>query len=141
MKIGLVDEPAEALDLVRIIDVDLDGSDVAGAVEVGLRLRQRHEHEGGVVLRHAHLENRRDLVRLDAWHRAQRGHGPARRNERHAVAHPQRELVGEPLSDRHPLAGVEAFERALPNVVGDRGQLGQIGGAHAAHEHSGGAEG
>ena len=38
--------------------------------------------------------------------------------------------------DRHALPGVKAFERALLDVVGDGGQLGEIGGAHAAHQHA-----
>ena len=52
------DEPAVAVDLVRLVDIDLDGGDVAGAVEIGLRLGQRHEHEGGVVFRHADSRTR-----------------------------------------------------------------------------------
>ena len=56
------------------------------------------------------------------------------------VAGAQRQLVGEPASDCDSLPVVEAFERALPDVVGDRGELLQIGDAHAAHQHAGGVE-
>ena len=130
------DEPAVTVDLVRLVDIYLDGGDVAGAVEIGLRLGQRHEHERGIVFRHADFENGGDLVRLDARRRAHRRHRAARSHQRDAVAHAQRQLIGQPPPDRHALPGVEAFERALPDVVGDGGQLGEIGGAHAAHQHA-----
>src|SRR5262249_53689480 len=54
---GLGDELAVGVDLIGIVDIDLDGGHIAGAVEIGLRLRERHEHEGGIVLRHADFEH------------------------------------------------------------------------------------
>ena len=81
MKIGRwaasVTSLPELRDLVGIVGVDLDRGDVAVAVEIGLRLGQRHEHEGGVVFRHADLEHRRDLVDLDARRGAHRRHRAA----------------------------------------------------------------
>ena len=65
---------------------------------------------------------------------------PRGAHQRDAVAGAQRELIGEPAPDRHALAVVEAFERALPDLVGDRGKLGKIGAAHAAHQHAGRVE-
>ena len=56
------------------------------------------------------------------------------------VVRPQRKLVGKAASDRDALPFVEALERALLDLVGDRGQRGEIGGAHAAHQHPGGIE-
>ncbi len=130
MKIGRcaasVTSLAVAVDPVGIVGIDLDRGDVAGAVEIGLRLRQRHEHEGGVVFRHADLEHRRDLVDLDARRGAHRRHRAARRDQRDVVAGAQRELIGEPAPDRDALPFVEAFERALLDVVGDRGKLVQV---------------
>jgi len=131
------DEPAVTVDLVRLVDIHLDGGDVAGAVEIGLRLGQRHEHEGGVVFRHADFEHGCNLIGLDARSRAHRRDRAARSNQRHAVADAQRQLIGQSPSNRHPLPCVEAFERALPDVVGDGWQLREIGGAHAAHQHTG----
>ena len=40
----------------------LDRGHVLLAVEIGLLLRQRHEHEAGVILRHADLEHRRPAL-------------------------------------------------------------------------------
>ena len=51
-----------------------------------------------------------------------------------------RELVGKPPADGDALALVEAVERALLDVVGDRGELVQILGADAAHQHAAGVE-
>ena len=83
MKIGRpaasVTSLRKRVDLVGIVGVDLDRGDVAGAVEIGLRLGERHEHEGGVVFRHADLEHGGDLVGLDARRRAHRRHRAARR--------------------------------------------------------------
>ena len=137
---GLGDELPEARDLVGIVGVDLDRGDVAGAVEIGLRLGQRHEHEGGVVFRHADLEHGGDLVGLDARRRAHRRHRAARRHQRDAVAGAQRELVGEPPADHDALPLVEAFQRALLDVAGDRGELVEVGAADAAHQHARGVE-
>ena len=125
------------VDAVRIVGVDLDRRHVAGAVEIELRLGQRHEHDRGVVFRHADLEHRRDLVGLDARRRAHRRHRAARRNQRDVVAGAHRQLIGEPPPDREALPVVETFERALLEIVGDRGELDQIGGADAAHQHAG----
>src|SRR3546814_8479514 len=36
-------------------DLDLDRRHIAGAIEIGLRLADRHEDEGGVVFRHAEI--------------------------------------------------------------------------------------
>ena len=51
-----------------------------------------------------------------------------------------REIVREAPADREALAGVEALERALLQVVGDRAELGQIRRADAAHQHAGRVE-
>ena len=131
MKIGragrLGDELAVTVDPVGIVGVDLDRGHVAGAVEIGLRLGQRHEHEGGVVFRHADLEHRGDLVGLDARRRAHRRHRAARRHQRDVVAGAQRQLIGQPAADHHALTLVEALERALLDVVGDGAELAEIG--------------
>ena len=107
---GVAHELAVAVDLVGIVGIDLDRGDVARAVEIGLRLLQRHEHEGRVVFRHADLEHGRDLVGLDARRRAHRRDRAARRDQRDVVAGAQRELVGEPPADRDALPVVEAFQ-------------------------------
>ena len=52
----------------------------------------------------------------------------------------QRQLVGEPPPDRDTLPRIETFQRALFDILGDRGEIGEIVGADAAHEHTGGAE-
>ena len=49
-------------------------------------------------------------------------------------------LIGEPPPDRDALPFVEALERALLDVVGDRGELAEVGRADAAHQHAGGIE-
>ena len=129
MKIGrrgrVGDELAVAIDPVGIVDIDLDRGNVAGAVEIGLRLGHRHEHERGVVFRHADLEHGGDLVGLDARRRPHRRHRAARRHQREIVAGAQRELIGEPAADHHALAPrskpssvpclmLVAIERSLP---------------------------
>ena len=43
-------------------------------------------------------------------------------------------------ADGDALPLVEAVERALLDVVGDRGELRQVGAADAAHQHAGGIE-
>src|SRR5262249_31393331 len=45
---GVGDELAIAVDLVRLVDINFDSGHVAGPIEVGLRFRQRHEHERGI---------------------------------------------------------------------------------------------
>ena len=123
-----------------IIRIDFDGGHVAGSIEIGLRFGERHEHEGGVVFRHADLEHCGDLVCFNARRGPHRGDRAARGNKSDAVARPQRQLVGKPASDCNPLPLVEALKRALPDVVGDRRQLQQIGGANPAREDACGAE-
>ena len=49
-------------DLFRIFGIDLDRGHVTGAIEIGLRFGQRHEHDGRIVFRHADLEYRGDLI-------------------------------------------------------------------------------
>ena len=131
---------AVAVDAVGIVGIDLDRGDVAGAVEIGLRLLQRHEHEGVVVFRHADLEHRGDLVDLDARRGAHRRHRAARRHQRDVVARVQRELIGEPAADGDALPIVEAAERALLDVVDDRGQAFEVFQADAADQHAAGVE-
>ena len=48
----------------------------------------------------------------------------------------QRQLIGEPPADRDALPVVKALERALLDVLGDRGEVVEIVGADAAHEHA-----
>ena len=134
------DRLAEAVDLIGVVGIDLDRGHVRSAVEIGLRLSKRHEHEGAVIFRHTDLEHRGDLVGLDARRRAHRRHRAARRDQREAVAGAQRQLVGEPAADRDALPVVEAFQGSLLDVVGDRRQLVEIVGADTAHEHAGGVE-
>ena len=50
------------------------------------------------------------------------------------------ELIGEPAPDRDALPFVEAFERALLDVVGDRAEPREVGAADAAHQHAAGVE-
>jgi hypothetical protein len=127
---------------VGIVGVDLDGGDIAGAIEISLCLRQRHENEGGVVFRHADLENASDLVSLDPRGRTHRRHRPARRHERDAVADAQRKLLGQALADQDPLPFVEAVERVFRfGRRGDGRELRQVGAADTAHQHARGVEG
>src|SRR5437868_2230497 len=48
--------------------------------------------------------------------------------------------IGQPAPDCDPLPFVEALQGTLPDIVGDRRQLEQIGGTHAAREDTCGAE-
>jgi len=90
----------------------------------------------GIVFRHADLEHRRDTISLYPRRRTHRGHGAARGNERDVVGGPQRQLIGEAASDGDALPVVEAVERALLDLAADRRQRGEIGAAHAAHQHA-----
>ena len=54
-----------------------------------------------------------------------------------AVAGMQRQLIGEPAADRDALPVVKPLERALLDVLGDRGEVVEIVGADAANEHAG----
>ena len=64
------------------------------------------------------------------------GDRATRRDERDAISGPQGQLIGEPSSDQHALALVKSFERALFDVVGDRGETGEIIAADAANKHA-----
>ena len=120
--------------MIRVVDVDLDAVDGGAAIEIGLPLGQRHEHHPEVIIRHADLEYGRGIVGLDARRRAERRHRTARRDQRHAIACPHRELVGEPAADHDALAFVEALERALADIAGDRPEPDEVLGAHAVHQ-------
>src|SRR5205823_1733950 len=113
---------------------DLDRGDIIVAVEIGLRFGKWHEHHARVIFRHADLEHGRYLVRLDARRRTHRRHGAARRYQRDAVAGVQRQLIGKSAADGDALPFVKAFERALLDVLGDRGEVVQIVGADAANQ-------
>ena len=126
--------------MVRIVYIDLNRRDIAGAIEIGLGLPQRHEHKCGVVFRHADFEDRHHPVRLDARRRAHRRHRAARRNQSQIIANLQRQLVGKSAADGDALALVESVERALLDVVGDRTELGKVGAPNAAHQHPVGVE-
>ena len=52
-----------SVDPFGIVDHHLQHVDRVALVEVALRLRQRHEDHGAVVLGHAHLEDRRPPCR------------------------------------------------------------------------------
>ncbi|OYW31770.1 MAG: hypothetical protein B7Z45_10090, partial [Azorhizobium sp. 12-66-6] len=135
---GLLDRRAQFGHIVGIVDIDLDGIHVAGAVEIGLRLCARHEHERAVIFGHADLEHRRNLVDLDARRRSHGRHGPPRGHQRDVVAGPQRQLIGEPLADGDPLPGIKPLQRALADGVGNGGQLAQVLFGQAAHQHAAG---
>ena len=62
---------------------------------------------------------------------------PLRRHQRDAVPGMQRQLIGKPAADRDALPFVKPFERALLDVLRDRGEVVQIVGANAADEHAG----
>ena len=62
----LLDRRARLVDPVGVVEEDLDDVHVAVAVEVGLRLGERHVDEGRVELRHADLEDGDDRIALDA---------------------------------------------------------------------------
>ena len=93
-----------------------------------------------VIFRHADLEHRRDLVGFDARRGAHRRHRALRRHQRDAVAGMQRQLIREPAADRDALPLVKTLERALLDVLGDRGEVVEIVGADAANENAGGVE-
>ena len=66
-------------DLLGVGHEHLEHVDRVALVEEALRLRERHEDHGAVVLGHAHLEHGRHLVGLDARRRAEgRGRAPRR---------------------------------------------------------------
>ena len=52
----------------------------------------------------------------------------------------KRQLIGEAAADHHALPLVEAFERALLDVLGDRGEPGEVVAADAANQHARGVE-
>jgi hypothetical protein len=81
---------AEGIDLVGIGREDLDRGHIVIAIEIGLRLRQRHEHESRVIFRHADLEHRCDFVGLDAWCRTHRGDRAFGRDQRNRISGMQR---------------------------------------------------
>src|SRR5262249_15351682 len=110
---GLAHLAAELIDPIGIGGVDLDAVDAFAAVEIGLRLGQRHEYDTEVVFGHAYLEHRGGVVRLDARGRAHGGDRAARRDHGYAVASVHRELLSEAPADREPLPRVEIIERTL----------------------------
>ena len=97
---GHLDRLARLVDAVGVVEEDLDHGDVVLAVEIGLRLLERHEDEGGVELGHAELEDGVDLVSFDPGNDAERPLRALRRRERDGVADLQREVLGEALADR-----------------------------------------
>ena len=126
--------------LSGLVGEHLDRGHVVLAIEIGLRLRQRHEHEAGVIFRHADLEHGRHLVGLDARRHAHRRHRALGRDQRDGVAGMQRQLIGEPASDGDALPLVKSLQRALLDVLGDRGEVVEVLRAHAAHQHARGVE-
>ena len=117
-------------------DEDFDRAHVIGAIEIGLRLGKRQKDHHGIIFRHVDAEHCRDLVRLDTRRNVPRRHGSARRDQRDVVAGTQRQLIGKPASDGDPLSPLKCTERALLDVVGDRGELVEIIGTNAANEHA-----
>jgi hypothetical protein len=71
-----------------IVDQHFEHIDGVVLAEVALRFGERHEHHRAVILGHAHFEDRRHLVGLNAGRRTERGRRPARRHQRHHVADP-----------------------------------------------------
>jgi hypothetical protein len=107
---------------------------VLALVEVALGLGERHEDHGAVVFRHAHLEDGRDLVGLDARRRAERGDCAARRHQRDGIADIDAQGIGKARADGYALGGVEAVERAEADIVGDQAQRLDAVLLDAAHE-------
>ena len=130
----LVDGGAGLVYPVGIVEIDLDELDVVLAVEVVLRLGQRHEDEGGIEFRHADLEDRLHRITLHPRRRAEGRRRAARRDEREGVAGLQRESVGKAAPDGDALPVLELVEGALPQVAGDVLDLAQIFRPDAAHE-------
>ena len=133
----LLDGGAGLVDPVGIVEIDLDQLHVVLAVEVVLRLGQRHEDEGGVELRHADLEDRLHRIALDARRGAEGRRGAARRDEREGVAGLQRQGFGEAPADGDALARSSKSSsvpcRMLPAMCSI---LRRSSGADAAHQHA-----
>ena len=116
---GIGHEVTVAINPIGIFGINLDGSDIAGTVEIGLRFGERHEYEGRIVFRHADLEHGRDPVGFDPRRCPHGRHRPLRGNQCDIVTGPQRQLVREPASDRNALALIEVLQRSLLDVVAD----------------------
>ena len=87
---GIGDKLAKARHFVWIVGVDFDCRDIAGAVEIGLRLWQRHKDDRGIVFRHSDLKHGSNFVGLDPWRRAHRRHRATWCDERERVTGAQR---------------------------------------------------
>ena len=80
-------------------------------LKIALRLGERHEDHGAVVLGHAHLEHGRHLVGLDARRRAEgRRRRPRGDTSVTRVADVDAQRIGKPRADGDALLAVEAVE-------------------------------
>ena len=121
--------------LLRVGDEHLEHVDGVALVEEALRLGERHEDHGAVVLRHAHLEDGRHLVGLDARRRAE-GRRLRPRGDTSVTVSPT--LTRSELARRVPMA--MPSWRSKPSSVPKRTLLAierqrlEAVLAHAAHE-------
>jgi hypothetical protein len=125
------DRLLDVVDEVGIVDKDLHRLRDAFGVEEQLRLLQGHEDQQGIIFRHADLVDGGDRIGFDARRGADGRHIAIGRNQRDQIAELQAEIFGHARADGHAFGGVKIVERALPQIAGDKGHLGEVGSAHA----------
>ena len=100
---------SELANLVGRVEHHLQHADAVGLAEIALRLGQRHEHDAGIIFRHADLEDGDDWIALHTRRRPERGRGAAGGQQGDFIAELDVEIVGKPGAYRHASFLVEAI--------------------------------
>ncbi len=109
-------QPALLAHPVRIGGKDFEAGDGFGQAEEQLRRVERRIDKAVVVFVHADIEQRDDMVGLDARHRAESGGGAFRRKQGDRAADGEPEPARQPVPDRNAVIA-KIGERTLDDVV------------------------
>ena len=133
-----IDQPRLPLHPVGIGDKDLEVGHRARQLKEQLRRRERGIDKAVVVLVHADIEQRHDVIGLDPRHRAKDGGGALRRDHRNPAADADAELLRQPPADGDAVI-VELGQRSGDDPVRNQAQGAQIRRPDAVHQGARGA--
>ncbi len=122
---------------IGVLDEDLDRAHRIGHPEEYLGGLQRHVDETAVVLVHADVEERGDLIGLHARDRADDRCVALRRDQLDPVAHPQTERRSQTLAHHQAVLRSHVVDGSGDDVVRDDGSRLQLFLGDAAHQRAG----